>query len=336
MPSHAFEDKLSPSSTPSNKWKAPIQVSPLKEEGKDFYVPKLPTRNDESDSELPDIGDIRSPTKRNKKRSFEDMTQLLSEHELQTMIKEARCEPSHPISPSREALGSLDLDEDADQLCQSHAICPMCGDHVDIGFLQSYSGGERMNIKKQDNFCQAHKIRSAREEWTTRGYPTIDWTTLDQRIQSHHSFLKQILDGHQSYYRNVLQDAVKTGKGRTLRQDIFGLGHTLTPGYYGPRGLRAMSENIMTRFSPQLRRIAVKDRLVSARGVTGYVQAVLVPELAVRLIGEDLGIGVEETRRVMDDSVALGDLLNDELDEVVVMRDEHYEDGSTFDHDSFL
>ena len=82
-----------------------------------------------------------------------------------------------------------------------------------------------------------------------------------------------------------------------------------------------MSENIMDKFSSQLRRIAVTDRLVAARGVTGYIQIVLVPELAVRLICEDMNLGVEEARQVMRESVGLGDLLNEEVEDVVIWKE---------------
>ena len=78
-----------------------------------------------------------------------------------------------------------------------------------------------------------------------------------------------------------------------------------------------MSENIIKKFSSHLRDIAVKDRLVAARGVAGYVQSVLVPELAVRLISEDMKCGVQEARQIMKDSAGLGDLLNEEVGDVV-------------------
>ena len=82
-----------------------------------------------------------------------------------------------------------------------------------------------------------------------------------------------------------------------------------------------MSENIIDSFSSQLRRIAVTDRLVAARGVTGYVQNVLVPELAVRLICEDMGLGAEESRQIMRESISLGDLLNEEVEDVITWKE---------------
>jgi hypothetical protein len=203
----------------------------------------------------------------------------------------------------------------------NHASCPMCGESVDAIFLKNYNNGKRMNIRMQGKFCRAHKKNSAHREWIDKRYPTINWSDLDTRLTENHSFIKDLLDGAPSHYRNILDEQVRAGKDRTLLQAVQN-SNVFIPGYYGSRGLRAMSENIMSKFSPHLRRIAVKDRLVAARGVTGYVQNVLVPELAVKLIAEDMGLEVEEARQVMRDSAGLGDLLNEEVEDVVVWNPE--------------
>src|SRR5262249_2532417 len=104
---------------------------------------------------------------------------------------------------------------------------------------------------------------------------------------------------------------------------LFKSEDNLTPGYYGPRGLRTMSEGIIRRFSTILRRRAVEDRLVSARGYMGYVQAVLVPELTVRLIMEDMKIGSEDARRVLGESVGLGELLSEDVGDVVAANEDN-------------
>ncbi len=202
-----------------------------------------------------------------------------------------------------------------------NATCPMCGEVVDAEFLKTYNDGKQMNVRTQAKFCGAHKKRSARDDWKSSGYPTIDWESLEVRIAKHHSYLKGLLDGASSYCREILEVHIKSGKNRTLKQAVTDSDLLLTPGYYGSRGMRAMSENIMYYFSPQLRRAAVNDRVVSARGVTGYVQAVLVPELATRLIMEDMNIGAEEARKVMRESSSLGDMLIEEVMDVVSWRE---------------
>ena len=76
-------------------------------------------------------------------------------------------------------------------------------------------------------------------------------------------------------------------------------------------------ENIMTSFAPQIRRLAASDKLIALAGVAGYVQAVLAPELAVRLVMEDMRVDEDEARVVLRASAEIGNLLNEEEDEVI-------------------
>ncbi|KAH0548664.1 hypothetical protein GP486_007790, partial [Trichoglossum hirsutum] len=76
--------------------------------------------------------------------------------------------------------------------------CPMCREVVDAEFLNGFGDGRRMNIRKQSKFCRAHKQRSAKEEWVTRGYPDIDWDGLRARIEKYHSELENLLEGRAS------------------------------------------------------------------------------------------------------------------------------------------
>lgn len=81
-------------------------------------------------------------------------------------------------------------------------------------------------------------------------------------------------------------------------------------------------ENITSHFAPQLRRLAASDKLVSSRGVSGYVQAVLVPELATMLVCEDMGVDEEGARAIIRDSIKMGRLLCEEEDEIIKDRGE--------------
>ncbi|KAL7629572.1 hypothetical protein AAE478_001093 [Parahypoxylon ruwenzoriense] len=194
------------------------------------------------------------------------------------------------------------------------ARCPMCREVVDADLLAKYSDRGRMNIRKQAAFCRLHKRESARSSRTEKGYPKIKWRSLDSRCEEHQGFLKDILEGTRpSHYYNVLRENVESGKNRTLLKTD----DSLTPGYYGPRGLRAMTEYIMRTLSSVVRKRAVEDRLVSARGYTGYVQAVLVPELAVRLIMEDMKVTEEDARKIMQDSIEVGELLYEDAGDII-------------------
>ncbi|OAL67786.1 hypothetical protein A7C99_0917 [Trichophyton rubrum] len=97
---------------------------------------------------------------------------------------------------------------------------------------------------------------------------------------------------------------------------------TMTTGYYGARGAKNMMEVIISRFAPRVRELALSDPLVQAVGVSGYVQAVLVPELTTILVKEDMDVDDEEARRIMQDSMEIGDLLNQQLDDTVELRNE--------------
>ncbi len=68
-----------------------------------------------------------------------------------------------------------------------------------------------------------------------------------------------------------------------------------------------------------MRKQAAKDQLVAASGiaggVSGFVQAVLVPELTLQLIMDDLKVSESKARDVAAESMELGDLLNPEIEE---------------------
>ncbi|KAH7364365.1 RTC4-like domain-containing protein [Rhexocercosporidium sp. MPI-PUGE-AT-0058] len=219
------------------------------------------------------------------------------------------------IDKNRDELApiSQDMEEYDFQSMTQRACCPMCGATVDPEDIRAYSKSGVMNIRTQERFCRAHKIKTAQDDWEIKDYPTIDWDKLDSRISKHHTFIKKLINGQDSHYRELWGENIEAGKDRSLRK----MTSNLTPGYYGARGLRIFSENIMQKFTPLLKKRAPQDSLISARGFAAYVQSVLVPEVAVRLIMEDMRIDVEEGREVLATSVDVGELLNDEIGDVV-------------------
>jgi hypothetical protein len=192
--------------------------------------------------------------------------------------------------------------------------CPICHQKVDRDLLEKHSIRGKMSVKKQTIFCRLHKRESALRLATQMGYPKIDWDMMESRCRTHQVLLQKILEGTQpSHYRSVLKEKVDSGKNRTLLTN----NDNLTPGYYGPRGLLVMTEFIIRTLSPVIRKRAVEDRLISARSYTGYVQAVLVPELTVRLIREDMAVTEESARQILLESVEVGELLHEETRDVV-------------------
>ena len=52
--------------------------------------------------------------------------------------------------------------------------------------------------------------------------------------------------------------------------------------------------------------------MIASRGVSNYVQGVLIPELAVLLVKEDMGVDDERARVIIRESGEMGDLLYDD------------------------
>ena len=204
---------------------------------------------------------------------------------------------------------------------QSDAKCPLCGTVVDKLWYEGITGGKRLTMRQQAAFCREHKIKSAHEQWRRRGFPDIDWSHFDQRLESYHPQIEEMLRGDKSsFYRNVFEDTVRAGKTRTLKQAMLQGADVedMTPGYYGSRGAKMVVDNIIARFSSKLRRLAGSDKLISAGGVSGYVQAVLAPELAVMLVMDDMRVDEDGAREILRESVDIGNLLNEEEDEILV------------------
>lgn len=73
----------------------------------------------------------------------------------------------------------------------------------------------------------------------------------------------------------------------------------------------------MSKFASRIRRLAGTDKLVSAAGVSGFVQAVLAPELVLMLVKDDMHVDDEQARVILEESSETGHLLNEEEDEAI-------------------
>jgi hypothetical protein len=72
---------------------------------------------------------------------------------------------------------------------------------------------------------------------------------------------------------------------------------------------------ITKEFSTPLRAQIVSDKLIAARDVSGYIHMVLAPEIATRLVMEDMDVDKKQARQIMADSAELGDLLHGSTEE---------------------
>ncbi|EGE79054.1 hypothetical protein BDDG_01992 [Blastomyces dermatitidis ATCC 18188] len=202
---------------------------------------------------------------------------------------------------------------------QKAIICPMCDQAVDPRFIDDLRSPKNLSYRKKAQFCRDHRIRAAEYEWANRGYPTINWENLHKRIEKHYVELDQILTMKKSsFYRNELESS-RTGKKKgnlrlTVDEDEA---DKFLPGYYGPWGAKKMMDAIISHFAGKFKHLAPTDHLIKAAGVSGFVQSVMVPELAVMLVKEDMGLDDAGARQVLTDSMEIGNLINKQPDDVI-------------------
>ncbi|KAG9255063.1 RTC4-like domain-containing protein [Emericellopsis atlantica] len=190
-------------------------------------------------------------------------------------------------------------------------VCPWCQEPVDAQMLASFSKGKgkRLNVNQQTRFCRKHRRETALEQWSAKGYPEINWDELPDRIASYNEPLHEvILDDEPSHYRRVWAEKIAKGADRVMKKE-----ENMNPGYYGPRGFNLFGDQLVPMFQSVLRERALVDKVISGRGAVAFIQSVLLPELAVRLISDDMLVTLEEARQIMEDSKQLGELVHEEL-----------------------
>lgn len=255
--------------------------------------------------------------------------------------------PTHPFLHSSQAstsanriIGDADSEElseppSSDELDEAKEAledefgdmtkCPYCDQPVSRSALYKFNPGnsrsKRMKINQQAKFCRSHRRADARLEWSKRGYPNIDWAELPSRITLMHDHILAVIEQRiESIFRRDLEEKIDSGRHRTLaqslRSDAAAL-DALVPGYYGGRGAKIIAECLTNAFAAKIRERAGKerDKTTAAVGVSGFVQAVLVPEVGMKLVMEDLSIKEEKAVGVLREAAEMGDLLFDGEDD---------------------
>ncbi|KAJ5629170.1 hypothetical protein N7528_002827 [Penicillium herquei] len=238
------------------------------------------------------------------------------------------------LSPAIESLSEPSSDDELLQLDDPprspspprKALCPMCKEEVDPEMLREFQAQPNQRLREQQRFCTSHKKDAAAVEWQAHGYPEINWSTLGDRLQRYYSDIEKYLNPETpSYFRNILESAQKAGSSLRLTITSDGL-EVMSCGYYGGKGAHKMLDGVMGRFAVKLRRLTKDDNLATKVGIVGYAQSVLVPELAVRLIMEDMDVSADGAREIMRESVDIGQKLNPQQDDVVVIDDDEIEE----------
>lgn len=254
---------------------------------------------------------------------------------------------SSPLSsqPAEEPAGPSDtlqtLEQDVADLPSDDedSICAICQGTVDPAHSAEFWKYRTRTVRNQTLFCKEHKHRSAQTEYEARGFPDIDWSALPERVRKLRPELVKLLRNEtdeESEYRKrhtakllsgkaaALPSRRKDKKPEELESEMFTDGASGSTGFYGPRGKRIMMETITSELSDEIREVSSTDPVVGRSGFAAFLQAVLVPELAILLAMQDLG-GVSKSvaREEIEGSGELGVLLNEEeRDEVAQGSDE--------------
>lgn len=233
----------------------------------------------------------------------------------------------------------------AKALPPGHFLCAICRRPsnlagLDFPFLPKEKPAKRskisinlakLPISQQQALCRAHRVRDAQNSWVRNDYPTItsdSWSTFPDRISKHISHLSSILRRKKSsYYLKHLDDALTGARGYQKDINIFFNVTTLTlirHGYYGPKGAKLTAQTLLndTALQKILDKQMKSDKNMRTTGVGRLVDNVLVPEVLMRLVGEDMGVQDEEARKILDESSELGVLLWGDDDEVEAQEDD--------------
>lgn len=89
-------------------------------------------------------------------------------------------------------------------------------------------------------------------------------------------------------------------------------------GYYGPRGSRVILDHVVSSplISQRLREVSANEDLFKRVGIPYFLQVVIVPEIAWRLIREDMGLGGDQRtskRRKCEDQPEEGEMRAKEI-----------------------
>lgn len=233
---------------------------------------------------------------------------------------------------------------------EEDTICPLCNAPVSQESYWAFWKGLSKTVKNQTSFCHAHRRASAQTEYLAEGYPSlnglpyIDWSRLATRIKTHRMALYNILtDEIPSAHRACYAPLALTGKAAAVpraRADLspskqqeletYALdSHAVYPGYYGPRGRRLITEAVMALLHTEIKKSS--DPVVLTSGPATFVQAVLVPEVAVRLIMEDLECDGDKAEEIRDATFEMGSLLFEEVEDSVEIGDEEGEEVNEYE-----
>jgi hypothetical protein len=188
--------------------------------------------------------------------------------------------------------------------------CPFCAKLLPKGFKETPPTAARAKF----GFCKRHEDFDILQRGSEKGYPK---TALKEQIVAKR--VRRMLPELRKFERaGEFVGAIRsrTKRGATAAA-TYSFAHLTVPGYYGPRGTQVVTRIVMKEMEGDIKQRAVAKDVDFFGGVMGYVSAVVVPEVGVRLICEDMDLKWSEGKKVMESSVEYGGVLNPLEDENV-------------------
>ncbi|KAK9325626.1 RTC4-like domain-containing protein [Lipomyces orientalis] len=210
--------------------------------------------------------------------------------------------------------------------------CPMCGMEVSDGVRCRFKSVPD-SLRRSYAICISHRRESTLEDAKGKNYPTdLDEGKLAERAEKYTAILPDIIN---EIRPSIFQEKAKAGAvalgGRrmdALGQMEDGLAELL-PGYYGLKGNSVLLRVALRSSESAIRRASRRNRWITNVSITGYASAVLVPELAIRLIMEDQNVNEDTAEKIRQESIEYGRVVfGDERDLVDVSDNNHAEDKS--------
>ncbi|RIA93583.1 RTC4-like domain-containing protein [Glomus cerebriforme] len=171
-----------------------------------------------------------------------------------------------------------------------------------------------LNVIDQFEFCRLHDAEThIVPEGLKKNYPiNIDFDRLPKRVEELIPELILVIKGEiKSLYRDIALDVYQElGRARARKPTILmGRFQKFQPGYYGSKGASIIFSSLVSLFMNT--NVLTMD-MTKPQEPLEYLNQVLVPEAAIRLISQDRGgISLEEARKEMEDSVEFGMYVHD-------------------------
>ncbi|KAK9390784.1 RTC4-like domain-containing protein [Lipomyces mesembrius] len=235
-------------------------------------------------------------------RAIDDNNYLSSSPASSQLAAIEAIEMKYSVNEHEQAIRNLD---DKIQLRK----CPMCGMEVSEAVRDRFKVVSD-SLRRSYAICISHRRESTLADSKGKNYPTkLDEGNLAERAEKYVAILFDIINENRP---SIFQEKAKAGAlalgGRrmdALGQMEDGLGDLL-PGYYGLKGNSVLLRVALRSSESAIRRASRRNRWITNVSITGYASAVLVPELAIRLIMEDQNVDEEKAEKIRQESIEYG------------------------------